>query len=151
MENIKNILRINFSDFDVIDITDKFHGENVIKLLQNLEYNHNKIFIIKKNEENALILQIMSKTNNNYLILNKDNYLSIDEHIINNEKTLKQKLISFLMHENNICCICKEPHLHCTLCKICNAITCHMCMTKLYASSGKKNVICPLCRNDNLQ
>lgn len=151
MEVIKKIILENFPSFDVSDVSDQFYGKNVIKLHSYLEKHPKKIFIIERNEKNEIFLQAMCSTDNKYVILNRDNYLSLHENIFNDKKNLHRKITNFFLEKNNnLCCVCQELHVHCTLCNICNAITCYNCMTKLYISSKKKDVLCPLCRNDNL-
>ena len=137
---LKNRIEEKFPNYFVLDITDTLSNSSHSKYTHHIADEPGIILIAKKTPRSGFLFVIMGSPEHEFVILNRDNFLTLKTIDCNLDNTLAR-----MLNNERSCCICfEEISLYATSCEQCGSVSCHSCITKWYDDHGCYD--CPICR-----
>lgn len=136
---LKIRIETKFPSYTVIDITNSFSHISHRVYTRNIIHKPNVILVAKKTPKSEFIFAIMGEPEHEFILLNRDNYLTLKTMEYNLDHTLAR-----MLNNECSCCICFEESWDGMSCEQCGSVSCHTCILKWYNDHGCYN--CPICK-----
>ena len=137
---LKILVETKFPNYTVLDITNSLSPTSYRTYIRNIADKPNVILIAKKTPKSEIIFAIMGEPEHEFMLLNRDNFLTIGS-----TKCKLDNMLTRMLNNERYCCICsEEASLDATSCEQCGVVSCHACIIKWYNKHGCYN--CPICR-----